>query len=219
EGETPTTWLRALTMQGVEKRWPRGVSATIRATIEQELILIAELGYEPFFLTVYDIVRFARERGILCQGRGSAANSVVCYALGITEVSPDLGVVMLIGRFISSERKEPPDIDVDFDSTRREEVIQYVYERYGRERAALTAVATTYSGRSTIRDVAKALGLAPDQVDALAKTLGHWEGPVPDPARVREAGFDPDSPVLRRVLALTAQLMNFPRHLSQHPGG
>ena len=218
EGETPASWLRKLSEQGSRERWPGGVSEEYRQQIDKELALIAELEYEPYFLTVYDIVRFARGRGILCQGRGSSANSLVCYVLGITAVSPEL-VGMLMERFISRERREPPDIDVDFDSTRREEVIQYVYERYGRERAALTAVATTYSGRSTIRDVAKALGLAPDQVDALAKTLGHWNDGVPDPERVREAGFDPDSPVLRRVLALTAQLMDFPRHLSQHPGG
>ncbi len=218
EGETPASWLRKLCEQGSAWRWPGGISEQNRRQIDAELALIAELEYEPYFLTVYDIVRFARERGILCQGRGSSANSLVCYVLGITEVSPEL-VGMLMERFISRERKEPPDIDVDFDSTRREEVIQYVYERYGRDRAALTAVATTYSGRSTIRDVAKALGLAPDQVDALAKTLGHWSDAVPDPERVREAGFDPGSPVLRRVLALTAQLMDFPRHLSQHPGG
>ena len=217
-GETPASWLHALTRQGCHWRWPNGTHASVQQQIEHELALITELEYERYFLTVYDIVRFARERGILCQGRGSAANSAVCYALGITEVDPSR-VNMLMERFISRERKEPPDIDVDFDSTRREEVIQYIYDRYGRDRAALTAIATTYAGRSTIRDVAKALGLAPDQVDALAKTLGRWGDGAPDPTRVREAGFDPDSPVLKRVLALTAQLMDFPRHLSQHPGG
>jgi len=218
EGQTPTTWLRELSRQGAEWRWPAGVPPEVRQKIESELSLIAELQYESYFLTVHDIVRFARDRGIVCQGRGSAANSVVCYVLGITEVDP-ARIGMLMERFISRERKEPPDIDVDFDSTRREEVIQYVYERYGRERAALTAIATTYSGRSTIRDVAKALGLAPDQVDRLARTLSRWDSELPAVDRLREAGFDPENPSLKRVLALTGQLLTFPRHLSQHPGG
>jgi error-prone DNA polymerase len=218
EGRTPTQWLRELSEQGARWRWPAGVPAEVAGKIDDELALVAELEYESYFLTVHDIVRFARERGIVCQGRGSAANSVVCYVLGITEVDP-ARVGMLMERFISRERKEPPDIDVDFDSTRREEVIQYVYERYGRERAALTAVATTYSGRSTLRDVAKALGLGPDQVDRLARTLGRWDSELPADERLREAGFDPDNAAIKRVLALTGQLLNFPRHLSQHPGG
>ena len=218
EGHTPASWLRQLSDEGARWRWPAGVPDDVRRKIDDELTLIADLQYESYFLTVHDIVRFARGRGILCQGRGSAANSVVCYVLGITEVDP-ARVGMLMERFISRERKEPPDIDVDFDSTRREEVIQYVYERYGRERAALTAVATTYSGRSTIRDVAKALGLSPDQVDRLARTLGRWDSALPAGDRLREAGFDPDNPTVKRVLALTGQLLNFPRHLSQHPGG
>ena len=218
DGKTPTQWLRELTEQGLPWRWPQGVPEKVRAQIDDELQLIAELGYEPYFLTVHDIVRFAREQGILCQGRGSAANSAVCYALGITEVDPDR-VGMLMGRFISRERKEPPDIDVDFDSVRREEVIQYVYQRYGRDRAALTAVATTYSGRSAIRDVAKALGLAPDQIDRLARSLSSWGDAIPKKERLIDAGFDPDNPTLTRVLTLTAQLRDFPRHLSQHPGG
>ncbi|HEX4853378.1 MAG TPA: error-prone DNA polymerase [Arenimonas sp.] len=218
EGHTPATWLRQLSDEGARWRWPAGVPDDVQRKIDDELTLIADLQYESYFLTVHDIVRFARSRGILCQGRGSAANSVVCYVLGITEVDP-ARIGMLMERFISRERKEPPDIDVDFDSTRREEVIQYVYERYGRERAALTAVATTYSGRSTIRDVAKALGLSPDQVDRLARTLGRWDSALPAEDRLREAGFDPDNPTVKRVLALTGQLLNFPRHLSQHPGG
>ncbi|MFY2763482.1 error-prone DNA polymerase [Arenimonas sp. MALMAid1274] len=218
EGQTPTGWLRELALDGARWRWPGGTPPEALAKIESELALIADLGYESYFLTVYDIVRFARSEGIVCQGRGSAANSVVCYALGITEVDPSR-IGMLMERFISRERREPPDIDVDFDSTRREEVIQYVYRRYGRERAALTAIATTYSGRSTLRDVAKALGLAPDQVDRLARTLGRWDDALPAADRLREAGFDPDNPALRRVMALTAQLLDFPRHLSQHPGG
>jgi len=218
DGHTPTSWLHTLTEQGLAWRWKDGTPPAVVVQVAHELALIAELGYEPYFLTVHDIVRFARERGILCQGRGSAANSAVCFALGITEVDP-ARVNMLMERFISRERNEPPDIDVDFDSTRREEVIQYVYGRYGRERAALTAVAITYSGRSTVREVAKALGLAPDQVDRLARTLGRWGDVLPPNERLREAGFDPDTPVLKRVLALTAQLTHFPRHLSQHPGG
>jgi error-prone DNA polymerase len=218
EGKTPTQWLRELSEMGSSWRWPAGMPDGVQEKIDGELTLIKDLQYESYFLTVHDIVRFARERGIVCQGRGSAANSVVCYVLGITEVDPSR-IGMLMERFISRERNEPPDIDVDFDSTRREEVIQYVYERYGRERAALTAIATTYSGRSTIRDVAKALGLAPDQVDRLARTLSRWDSELPAEERLREAGFDPRNPSLKRVLALTAQLLTFPRHLSQHPGG
>ena len=218
EGRTPSQWLRELCDEGARWRWPAGAPDDVQQKISDELALIHELQYESYFLTVHDIVRFARSRGIVCQGRGSAANSVVCYVLGITEVDP-ARIGMLMERFISRERREPPDIDVDFDSTRREEVIQYVYERYGRDRAALTAIATTYSGRSTIRDVAKALGLGPDQVDRLARTLGRWDSALPADERLREAGFDPENPAIKRVLALTAQLLNFPRHLSQHPGG
>ena len=217
-GATLSSWLRELTAQGARWRWPHGVPEAVQTQLEHELCLISELSYDAYFLTVYDIVRFAREQGILCQGRGSAANSAVCYALGITEVDP-ARVSMLMERFISKERKEPPDIDVDFDSTRREEVIQYIYQRYGRERAALTAVVVTYSGRSGVREVAKALGLAPALVDKLAKTLSRWTDALPTPERLIEAGFDLDNALLKRVLALTEQLLNFPRHLSQHPGG
>ena len=217
-GETPTTWLRTLTEQGLHWRWPGGVSAKARTLVEKELGLIADLGYEAYFLTVHDIVRHARGRGILCQGRGSAANSVVCYALGITEIDPDR-IGMLFERFVSKERNEPPDIDIDFEHERREEVIQYIFQRYGRGRAALTAVATTYHGAGAVRDVAKALGLPPDQVDALAGCVGRWTDALPPPERLREAGFDPDGPLLRRVLVLAATLVGFPRHLSQHPGG
>lgn len=186
--------------------------------IDDELKLITELGYESYFLTVHDIVNFARGQSILCQGRGSAANSVVCFALGITEIDPDRST-LLFERFLSRERNEPPDIDVDFEHDRREEVLQYVFQRYGRHRAALTAVVSTYHGAGAVRDVAKALGLPPDQVNALADCCGHWSDTPPAVERLREAGFDPDSPVLRRVLSLTGQLIGFPRHLSQHPGG
>ncbi|MGA8132837.1 MAG: error-prone DNA polymerase [Pseudomonas gingeri] len=218
EGQTPTSWLRHLTEEGIRRRWPEGINTRVRDLIEKELTLIAELDYDSYFLTVQDIVDFARRQGILCQGRGSAANSVVCYALGITELNPDR-TNMLFERFLSRERNEPPDIDVDFEHDRREEVLQYVFRRYGRNRAALTAVVSTYHGAGAVRDVAKALGLPPDQINALADACGHWSDEPPAAERLRENGFDPDSPVLRRVLGLTRQLIGFPRHLSQHPGG
>ncbi len=220
EGHTPTTWLREKTEEGILCRWKDGADAAVRQRVEDELALIAELEYDSYFLTVYDIVAFARSQSILCQGRGSAANSVVCFALGITELDPTREHVhLLFERFISRERNEPPDIDVDFEHDRREEVIQYVFRRYGRTRAALTAVASTYRGAGAVRDVAKALGLPPDQVGALADCCGAWSREAPPPERLREAGFDPENPILRRVLALTGQLVGFPRHLSQHPGG
>ncbi|MDH4553966.1 error-prone DNA polymerase [Pseudomonas sp. BN417] len=218
EGHSPSSWLRELTEKGMAWRWPEGASAKAWRLAEKELQLIAELSYESYFLTVHDIVRFARSQDILCQGRGSAANSIVCFALGITEIDPSR-MEMLFERFLSRERNEPPDIDVDFEHERREEVIQYVFQRYGRGRAALTAVVSTYHGAGAVRDVAKALGLPPDQVNALADCCGSWSDQAPPPDRLREAGFDPDSPVLRRVLALTGELIGFPRHLSQHPGG
>ena len=218
EGQTPTSWLRRLTEQGLCRRWPEGPSSQVLALIDKELQLIAELGYESYFLTVEDIVSFARRQRILCQGRGSAANSAVCYALGITEIDPSR-MNMLFERFLSRERNEPPDIDVDFEHERREEVLQYVFQRYGRRRAALTAVVSTYHGAGAVRDVAKALGLPADQINALADCCGRWSDEAPPLDRLREAGFDPDSPVLRRVLGLTRQLIGFPRHLSQHPGG
>lgn len=214
----PTSWLRVLVERGAAERWPKGVPAAARAQIEHELELIAELKYESYFLTVHDIVRFAREQHILCQGRGSAANSSVCFALGITELDPTESR-LLFERFLSRERNEPPDIDVDFEHERREEVIQYVFRRYGRTRAALTAVVNTYHGAGAIRDVAKALGLPPDQVNALADCCGRWSSGPPTPQRLLEAGFDPQNPLLRRVLILTGELVGFPRHLSQHPGG
>ncbi|MGO4002845.1 error-prone DNA polymerase [Pseudomonas fluorescens] len=218
EGQTPTSWLRRLTEQGLCRRWPEGPSSQVLALIDKELQLIAELGYESYFLTVEDIVSFARRQRILCQGRGSAANSAVCYALGITEIDPSR-MNMLFERFLSRERNEPPDIDVDFEHERREEVLQYVFQRYGRRRAALTAVVSTYHGAGAIRDVAKALGLPADQINALADCCARWSDEAPPLDRLREGGFDPDSPVLRRVLGLTRQLIGFPRHLSQHPGG
>jgi len=217
-GETPASHLEKLTEQGLRRRWPKDVPAKVRNRIAHELNLIHELRYEPYFLTVHDIVAFARSRGILCQGRGSAANSAVCYALGITEVDPDR-IDMLFERFISRERNEPPDIDVDFEHERREEVIQYLYNKYGRERAALAATVITYRPKSAVRDVGKALGLGPDQVDRLASNLAWWDGSAIDAARLREAGFDPGNPVIRRLVSLVSLLPGFPRHLSQHVGG
>jgi error-prone DNA polymerase len=186
--------------------------------LAKELALIAELDYARYFLTVYDVVRFAREQAILCQGRGSAANSAVCYCLGITAVDPTR-INVLFERFISAERREPPDIDVDFEHERREEVIQYLYNRYGRERAAICATVIHYRPRMAIREVGKALGLKEDVTGALAGLVwGLGEGIIPD-AHVREAGLDPANPELRQVLALAGQLLGFPRHLSQHVGG
>ena len=216
-GETPASHLRRLTADGMRRRWPGGVVDKVRAMVEHELGLIAELQYEQYFLTVHEIVEFARSRGILCQGRGSAANSAVCFCLGITEVDP-ARMSMLFERFISRERNEPPDIDVDFEHERREEVIQHIYEKYGRDRAALTATVISYRARSAIRDVGKALGLNALQVDRLARGMSWWEGDVND-ERVRDAGFDPASPLIHRVLTLARTVMGFPRHLSQHVGG
>ena len=217
-GTTPSAWLRTLTEEGMRRRWPRGVPPAVRAQIAHELALIAELGYEAFFLTVYDIVAFAKGRGILCQGRGSAANSAVCYCLGITEVDP-ARIHMLFERFLSRERNEPPDIDVDFEHERREEVIQYVYAKYGRHRAALAATVITYKPRSALRDVGKALGFSLEQVDRLTKSVYGWDRHDEIPARLAEAGFDPARPLVRRLIALVAELVGFPRHLSQHVGG
>lgn len=217
-GVSPAAHLRRLTERGMVRRWPRGVPPKVRRQVEHELALIAELGYEPYFLTVHDIVRFARSRGILCQGRGSAANSAVCYCLGITEVDP-ARMEMLFERFISRERDEPPDIDVDFEHRRREEVIQYIYDRYGRDRAALAATVICYRPRSAIRDAGRALGLAPDQLDRLAGGLAWWDGHRLRPERLREAGLDPDNPRLRLLARLVAELQHVPRHLSQHVGG
>ncbi|SEI63670.1 error-prone DNA polymerase [Pseudomonas sp. NFR16] len=217
-GFTPTSWLRKLTEAGARWRWPDGVPEVARQNIEKELKIIATMKYESYFLTVHDIVNFAREQSILCQGRGSAANSTVCFVLGITELDPAKGN-LLFERFISEERNEPPDIDVDFEHERREEVLQYVFRRYGRGRAALTAVASTYHGAGAVRDVARVLGLPPDQINALADCFSRWSDSMPPVERLRECGFEPDSPVLRRVMALTGELIGFPRHLSQHPGG
>ena len=218
KGETPASHLRKLTEAGMRKRWPQGAPAHVVKQVEDELALIAELKYEAFFLTVEDIVRFANEKKILCQGRGSSANSAVCFALGITAVDPAESR-LLLARFLSKERNEPPDIDVDFEHERREEVIQYVYNKYGRTRAALAATVIRYRGRSAVRDVAKAFGLPPDQIALLAECYGWGNGETPMEQRLREAGFDIDNPLIARVLAVTDLLRGRPRHLSQHVGG
>jgi error-prone DNA polymerase len=217
-GFTAAAYLRYLTEKGMGERWVEGAPAHVKQLVEHELSLIGELDYEPYFLTVYDIVRFARSRNILCQGRGSAANSAVCFCLGITEVDP-ARMSMLVERFISKERNEPPDIDVDFEHERREEVIQYIYRKYGRHRAALTATVISYCPRSAIRDVGKALGLAELQVDRVARTMQWWDGRQVHAERLQEAGLDPANPVIRRLAVMVSELIGFPRHLSQHVGG
>jgi error-prone DNA polymerase len=217
-GQTPAGYLRQATWEGAAVRYPHGVPDKVRSLIEHELALISDLHYESYFLTVYDMVRFARERHILCQGRGSAANSAVCYCLGITEVDPDR-MSVLFERFVSRERNEPPDIDVDFEHQRREEVMQYVYQKYGRHRAALTAALHTYHPRGALRDLGKALGLSLDQVDRLAKSMSWWDGSRIRPELLAQAGFDADNPVITQIVELAHTLIGFPRHLSQHSGG
>jgi len=217
-GRTPYHHLRRLTAAGMRRRFGRLVPGAVRELLIKELALIRELAYEAYFLTVHDIVEFARSRGILCQGRGSAANSAVCYCLGITEVDPSR-MDLLFERFISRERNEPPDIDVDFEHERREEVIQYIYRKYGRDHAALTATVISYRPKSAVRDVGKALGLGAHQLDNLASNLTWWDGNRLPPERIREAGLDPGNPVVRRLLRLAGEIIGFPRHLSQHTGG
>ncbi|MGE8656487.1 MAG: error-prone DNA polymerase [Achromobacter sp.] len=217
-GHTPATYLRQETLAGAARRFPAGVPAHVSEQIEKELALIADLQYEAYFLTVYDIVRHARDNGILCQGRGSAANSAVCYCLGITEVDPRRGN-NLFERFISKERNEPPDIDVDFEHQRREEVIQYIYGKYGRQRAALTAVVISYRPRSVLRDTGRALGVDPGVIDAVARAHQWWDGKKEMLRTLGACGLDPESRVARQWAALAQTLMGFPRHLSQHPGG
>jgi len=224
-GQTPATWLRSLTEAGAARRFPAGVPAKVLGLIEHELGLIGRMKYEAYFLTVADIVGWARARGILCQGRGSAANSAVCYCLGVTEVNPDQSEV-LFERFISEERGEPPDIDLDFEHQRREEVIQYLYKKYGRHRAALTGVIIRYRTKSAVRDVGRALGIDLDRIDAVTRSLHHVGGAAaPGGAAERlalalqEHGFDPQSRLGLQWIVLSLALRNQPRHLSQHPGG
>jgi error-prone DNA polymerase len=219
EGHTPISWLRVLTEHGAHgERYPQGVPAAVQTQIERELQLIEELRYEAFFLTVHDVVRFARSKGILCQGRGSAANSAVCYCLGITEVDPTQ-TPLLFERFISRERNEPPDIDVDFEHERREEVIQYIYGKYGIGRCALAAALSTYRTRGAVRDVGKALGLDEGPIDAVARSVHWFDDPQRLHAGLLEAGLDPGSRVVQQWMELVTTLQGFPRHLSQHVGG
>jgi error-prone DNA polymerase len=218
EGQTPLEYLTQLTWQGATERYPDGIPPKVREQLGYELKLIGDLHYESYFLTVQDLVRFARSQNILCQGRGSAANSAVCYCLGVTAVDPAQGN-LLFERFISRERNEAPDIDVDFEHERREEVLQYVYDKYGRDRAGLAATVITYCSRSAVRDVGKALGLSLDRVDALAKQV---EGYTREPklvGRMRELGIDPASDVGQRLVYCVNEIIGFPRHLSQHVGG
>lgn len=218
QGDTPSSYLRRLTYEGAGRRWPSGMPAKIQQQIEHELEIIGELKYEHYFLTVADIVMYARSQQILCQGRGSAANSVVCYCLGVTEVDPSR-MNVLFERFISRERDEAPDIDIDLEHERREEVIQYLYRKYGRDRAALTATVISYRPKSAVRDVGKALGFEFDVIDRLAKDLMWWDGRAIDPERLSEAGLSLGELAVKQLMQLAAQLMGFPRHLSQHTGG
>ncbi len=223
KGQTATSWLRELTEQGLLKRYRdknRPEPVHVRQQVEHELALIEQLRFEAYFLTVADLVHWARCQGILCQGRGSAANSIVCYALHITEVDPKLGN-LLFERFISAERNEPPDIDIDFEHQRREEVIQYIYAKYSRHRAAMTGVVISYRSRSCLRDVGRALGFDIDRIEAVTKQQPWWTDHPGrfDPERLREHGFDPEAPLVKLWAELASQLRGFPRHLSQHPGG
>ena len=223
EGRTPQEELTHLAWRGAAERYPPGlypggIPKKVSKAVAHELALIAELGYAPYFLTVHDLVRFARAHDILCQGRGSAANSAVCYCLGVTSVDP-ARVDLLFERFVSAERNEPPDIDVDFEHERREEVIQYIYDKYGRERAGLAATVIRYRSRSAVREVGKAMGLSADCVATLAETIWGWSSEGVDDAHVRELGLDPADHRLGLTLALTRELIGFPRHLSQHVGG
>ena len=217
-GRTASKQLAHLAWKGAHKRYPAGIPEKVRELVTHELALIAELGYEAYFLTVFDIVRFARRRGILCQGRGSAANSAVCYCLGVTSVDP-ARMNVLFERFVSRERCEAPDIDIDFEHHRREEVLQYIYETYGRDRAAMTAEVISYRLRSAVRDVGKSLGLSLDRVDALATLLDVGDSVAELPTRLAEAGLDPVGDTGTRLVSLVGQLVGFPRHLGQHVGG
>ena len=218
-GETAAGRLARLAWAGLDWRYPDGAPDRVRAQVVHELELIGKLGYEPYFLTVHDIVEFARNRGILCQGRGSAANSVVCYALGVTSVSPEIGT-MVFERFVSEARNEPPDIDVDFEHERREEVIQHIYDRYGRHRAGLCATVIHYRGKRAVREVGRAMGLTEDTLSAMSSQIWGWGGPggVTD-QRLAEIGLDPSDKRLRQTMDLIDEIQGFPRHLSQHVGG
>ncbi|MCL4186987.1 MAG: error-prone DNA polymerase [Rhodobacteraceae bacterium] len=218
-GETAAARLARLAREGLAGRYPAGIPARVQAMLDHELALIGRLGYEPYFLTVHDIVAFARGRGILCQGRGSAANSVVCYALGVTSVSPEIGT-MVFERFVSEARGEPPDIDVDFEHERREEVIQHIYDRYGRHRAGLCATVIHYRGKRAVREVGRAMGLTEDTVAAMSSQIWGWGSlKGTEETRLREIGLDPADRRLALTMELIAEIQGFPRHLSQHVGG
>jgi error-prone DNA polymerase len=217
DGRTPQEELEFLTWKGAEQRYPSGIPEKVKASLNKELALISYKDYAPYFLTVHDVVRFARTQDILCQGRGSAANSAVCYCLGITSVDPNT-VDLLFERFVSADRNEPPDIDVDFEHERREEVMQYIFAKYGRERAGIVATVIRYRSKGAIRDVAKAMGLSADLIDKLSRTITWWSGPL-DEARAREEGLDPGDKTLMLALEMAGELRSFPRHLSQHTGG
>lgn len=218
EGRSPLQYLSELCQAGLAERYPSGATDKIHRLLKDELILIAELQYEKYFLTCYDIVRFARSQNILCQGRGSAANSIVCYLLGITSVNPEV-IDTLFARFVSKERNEPPDIDIDFEHERREEVIQYIYQKYGRDRAGLTAEVITYRHRSAVRDVGKALGLGETVIDKIAKSIHRWTECTVTAEEISALGLDPDDLTIRNLFYLANELVGFPRHLSQHVGG
>ncbi|MEJ2027404.1 MAG: error-prone DNA polymerase, partial [Limibacillus sp.] len=218
DGTSAAERLARLTWAGAAERYPGGLPDKVRKQLDYELTLIGELAYEPYFLTVRDIVAFARSRGILCQGRGSAANSAVCYCLGITAVDP-ARMNLLFERFVSKERDEPPDIDVDFEHERREEVIQYIYETYGRDRAGLAATVICYRTRGALREVGKVMGLSADSIAALAESVWGWSKEGVGEESLAEVGLDPQAPRIRQTLALVRTLIGFPRHLSQHVGG
>src|SRR5215207_8973005 len=219
-GKTPQQHLEDLAWRHAGWRYEGEIPARVQELLRDEFALIEKLGYAQYFLTVYDVVQFAKSKGILCQGRGSAANSVICYCLGITEVDPQKdNVKLLFERFVSEERREPPDIDVDFEHERREEVIQYIYKRYGRDHAGMTATVICYRGRSAIREVGKVFGLSGDTIGALASTLWGWSMDGVQNKEARRAGLDPSDPKLQKVMALAQELIESPRHLSQHVGG
>jgi error-prone DNA polymerase len=224
-GVSPMDHLKTLTWQGARERYPAGIPQKVARRLAHEFTLIAELNYAPYFLTVHDLVAFARSRDILCQGRGAAANSAVCYCLGVTAVDPDR-IDLLFERFVSRERDEPPDIDIDFEHERREEVIQYIYAKYGRHRAGLTAEVITYRRRSAIRDVGQVLGFSLDAVDRIAKRVDRWQHRALVPTsggdvqtQLANLGFDPQDHTVQLLIDLVAALVGFPRHLSQHVGG
>ena len=218
-GKAPSERLNELAMEGIKWRYPQGAPKRVSQILNHELKLIKKLEYEPYFLTVNDIVQFARSRNILCQGRGSAANSVLCYCLGITSVSPEIGT-MVFERFVSEARKEPPDIDVDFEHERREEVIQHIYEKYGRDHAGLCATVVHYRGKRAVREVGTAMGLTKDTISALSSQLWGFSsnGKISE-QWLREIGLNPNDRNLQKTLLLVHEIIGFPRHLSQHVGG